>query len=91
MAPEERSIPAGYHPEGGLLVKYQLAWTPADGTATIVRDVYAGVSGAAEQAEDITTREQAAEFAFRTGRIVAGEWTVTGSGDHWVPLTSMKG
>lgn len=85
------NVPAGYHAEGRLMVKYELAWNPTDQSATIVRSIYAGVSGPHGDAENVTSREQAEAFAFRTGLIPAGDWRVGGTGEHWVPMTSFKG
>lgn len=85
------NVPAGYHPEGRLMVKYELAWNPTDSSATIVRSVYAGVSEPDVEAQGVTSREQAEAFAFGRGLIPAGDWRVGGTGEHWVPMTSFKG
>lgn len=88
---EPRRIPAGYLPQGGLLVKHELAWNPEERTATLIRSVYAGVSGPHGEATDVDSREAAERFAFDAGLIVCGDWTVSRLGEHYAPLTTFKG
>jgi hypothetical protein len=83
------NIPAGYLVEGGLRVKYELAWTPADGTATIIRSIYAGISGPHGCAEGVDSREAAERFAFGNGLVVSGEWQTT-YGTDYAPCTSFN-
>lgn len=84
------NIPAGYLIEGGLRVKYELAWNWADSTATIIRSVYAGVSGPHGEAGGIDSRDAAEKFAFGSGLMLSGAWQTTGSGTDYAPCTSFK-
>lgn len=83
------NMPEGYHLEGGLRVKYELAWNPDENATTLIRSVYAGVSGPGPVGS-AASREDAERFAFDHGKVPAGDWTVHATG-HYVPLTNFKG
>lgn len=87
----EPRIPAGYLADGRTFVKYELAFNPAERSATLIRSVYAGVCGPWGDAQDIDSREAAEAYAFGAGLIVSGDWTVTRLGEHYAPLTTFKG
>jgi hypothetical protein len=87
----EANIPAGYEADGRTFVKYELAFNATDLSATVIRSLYAGVSGPWADAEGIDTREQAEAWAFGLGLLVSGDWTVTRLGVHYAPLTAFKG
>jgi hypothetical protein len=69
-------------------VTYQAAWTPQDQEVTVVRDVYAGISGPFGS-YPAANREEAAAALFGAGYLVDGSWKVSSLGDHWVPLAPM--
>ena len=69
-------------------VTYQAAFSPEDGTVTLIRDVRAGICGPWGEFP-ATSREEAAAALFAAGYLVAGVWDVASSGDHWVTLTAM--
>jgi hypothetical protein len=69
-------------------VTYQAAFSPDEQTVTVVRDVWAGVCGPAGD-YPAADRVEAAAVLFAAGYLVAGAWTVSSIGDHWVALTPL--
>lgn len=67
---------------------YQAAWNPTEGTVTAIESIPAGISGPCGT-YPATSREEAATVLFAAGYLVAGAWTVSGLGDHWIDLTRM--
>lgn len=85
-----KNLPTGYLAEGSLFVKYEGAWNAEDGV-TVVRSVYAGVSGPCGEYPAVTLME-AEQALFAAGYLVSGHWSHPhyDGGSRWTMLTPFK-
>ncbi len=70
-------------------VKYSAAWSPDECEVTVVRDVYAGVSGPHGDHPAASTAEADAVL-FAAGYLRTDDWALTGSGSYWCRLSIMR-
>ncbi|UFQ16443.1 MULTISPECIES: hypothetical protein [Streptomyces] len=66
-------------------ITYQAAWTPEDQEVTVIQNIRAGISGPFGD-WPAATRDEAVRVLAEQGYHLAGPWTETRSGDHWVDL-----
>lgn len=69
-------------------VTYEAAWSPEEGTVTLIRNIRAGICGPFGEFP-ATSREEAAAALLAAGYLVAGVWDEAASGSHWIDLTRM--
>lgn len=68
-------------------VRYTACWRPGNDEVTIIRDLYAGISGPIGF-RAAHSREEAARMLFEAGFLTGDDWKVR-LGAHWVTLTPM--
>ncbi len=86
------NLPHGYTRDGSVAVKWELAYSPAERTAVLIRSVYAGVSGPDAETSGLDSEEAAIAWAFGHGLIVTADgFTTAADGTRWALLASFKG